>query len=131
MAEKGCLENYEFKDLEEIVGDYKDTNKMRNSFTIPKEEFQAVNKFVQNKRFQLINREGTMNLFFGIHNNVDLYVSKNQNYSLPRKLIDDCIEFINDLDEKRANAYVLEGKSGGGKSQFLIYLMKNLNSLYK
>jgi len=72
-----------------------------------------------------------MNQFFGLKNYVDLFVSDKEDYSDPKVLIDDCIQFIQDSEEKRPQAYVLEGKSGGGKSQFLLYLIRELNKLFR
>ena len=58
-----------------------------------------------------------------MRNYVDLFVSASEEYSNPKLLIDDCLQFIRDWTKQRKTAYVLEGKSGGGKSQFLLYLI--------
>lgn len=40
-----------------------------------------------------------------------------------------CLNYIRDWSVR--SAFVLEGRSGAGKSQFLIQLMRQLNTLYK
>ena len=56
-------------------------------------------------------------------------MSKKEDFTDPSNLMDVCINYIGDWNVK--SSFVLEGRSGAGKSQFLIQLMRQLNHLYR
>ena len=49
-------------------------------------------------------------------NYVELTVSRNADYSNPTELLKSSIDFIQDWSSSRPSVYILEGRSGAGKS---------------
>ena len=66
---------------------------------------------------------------FGIQNYVQLNYSVKDDYSNPKRLLERCVQFIKQ-DDKNKHSLIIEGRSGGGKSLFLIEFLRHLNTLY-
>ena len=95
----------------------------------------------------MLNREGVLNQLFGIQNYVQLMCSHKPDYSEPTPLLQTCMQFINaeknnnqsnnntpnltNSNNTDSHVLVLEGKSGGGKSLFILELLRHLNKLYQ
>lgn len=87
---------------------------------------------IKEKRRQLMNREGVLNQLFGIQNYVQLKCSSKSDYSEPQGLLTKCVQFVVDQNSHpNCHAFVLEGRSGSGKSLFLIEFLRELNSMYE
>ena len=70
-----------------------------------------------------------MNKLFGIENYIELYVSKSTSYTDEYELMPQVLRFI--ADQNSPQLLFIQGLSGGGKSLYLIQLMRKLNTLIK
>ena len=143
MESKGLAENYQSSELREMLQEYRDSAKQQaqsyqslpNYIELNNEQDLAlITNYVREKRATLLTREGVLNQLFGIQNYVELKMSKSPDYSSPTRLMDRCLKFIFDKSTNNNSshpAFVLEGKSGGGKSLFLLELLRKLNLFYK
>ena len=95
-----------------------------------KDDAKLIADYVKQKRLKLLNREGVLNQLFGIQNYVQLMCSRKSHYSEPTKLLDFTLQFIKSKQNSKQNVLILEGKSGAGKSLFLLEMLRQLNRLY-
>ena len=115
-----------------MLADYKTKyqiakNSFCNNIKLESDDQKMIIDFIKNKRDKLLNREGVLNQLFGIQNYVHLNRSTQKDYTQQADLLETCVKFINDWRAETPPALVLEGKSGGGKSLFLIEFLRHIN----
>ena len=77
----------------------------------------------------MADREGVFNKLMGLSGYIPLMCSRTPNYTLPEDLMNNVVDFIFDQSNPYQNskALILMGQSGGGKSLFLLQLIRTLN----
>jgi len=105
-----------------------------NTVVFKQEDREMIVDYIKHKRQKLLNREGVLNQLFGIQNYVQLNCSNKSDFSNPTSLLNKCVSFIKrDTSDpsQQPPVLVIEGRSGSGKSLFLIELLRHINRLYQ